>query len=67
MNMQNTTESTRGSGSLDQLVRVHPYARLRRAFKRRTGMNLSADDVQRLMLGDTALYDAVMETWKDEP
>lgn len=41
------------------------YGRIRRAYERGTGLRLTADDVQYLMR-DTAIKDAVLETYEWE-
>lgn len=47
------------------LAKCDPYEKLRRAYEENRGTNLTAEDVDRLM-SDTAIYDAVMQTYKDE-
>ncbi len=42
-----------------------PYDQLKRAFERKTGTHLTAWQVAKLM-ADTAIYDAVMETYKPD-
>ena len=46
--------------------RINPYEKLKRAYDENRGTRLTAEDVDKLM-SDTAIHDAVMETYADEP